>query len=613
MFGTDYLPPIDSSIDQGTIQQQRRFKFKDTYTNLNPYDYLETAPDPRANNGVPGDHDEADEDEDDPGQGLNSRPEVVPLKGGAYEDQWSDDEPDSLPKTHRSPSPASSTLSPTNAGSQKDDDAEVIGGDATAAGDDEGPKFPDWKSKFGRTASKPASAQTKKWWEDNTMEFLPPLEVGTPQMQSQLIHGPPPTLPPAQAAEASEEDERNWSNGSRWTGTKLRRIFTIEEEEIKEDGAAVEPQRKSPNPLHRGEGEDEVFVPKPKFGRHHHNHPPHSPHSPHSPQGTPARKAVNTIDLLGEGYLPPLEKPPELNLPSDDEQETGDREEERASSSGGSVKDLREEDDDVSLDQFQGFEARDKLGRRKGPASPTSPPVYLAPLDQAPAGSAVSPSQSSIFGRRKPNSSLELPAKARAPVSPRSSLDPEVLTMSPTPSPSGSARLSGFFGHKGEEEDRRGQSSKPRQRAYTEPVKDGSDPSDSDLGEREPSRDNPSPTQEVKETSVIDLKLAQNGNKMINNYAVLFELGRGASGKVKAVIDVETEQRYAMKIVKKQTRKKFGVRGPSLTDKVMVEIAILKKCNHPNVVKLIEVLDNPTTDKIYLGKEDVSFYSFGCS
>jgi len=37
-------------------------------------------------------------------------------------------------------------------------------------------------------------------------------------------------------------------------------------------------------------------------------------------------------------------------------------------------------------------------------------------------------------------------------------------------------------------------------------------------------------------------------------------------------------------------------------DKLLIEIAILKKCNHPNVVKLIEVLDNPTTDKIYLGK-----------
>ena len=34
---------------------------------------------------------------------------------------------------------------------------------------------------------------------------------------------------------------------------------------------------------------------------------------------------------------------------------------------------------------------------------------------------------------------------------------------------------------------------------------------------------------------------------------------------------------------------------------VLVEIAIMKKLNHPNVIKLYEVLDDPQNDKLYMG------------
>lgn len=36
--------------------------------------------------------------------------------------------------------------------------------------------------------------------------------------------------------------------------------------------------------------------------------------------------------------------------------------------------------------------------------------------------------------------------------------------------------------------------------------------------------------------------------------------------------------------------------------KVYCEIAVLKKLNHPNVVKLVEVLDDPDEDNLYMGK-----------
>ena len=37
--------------------------------------------------------------------------------------------------------------------------------------------------------------------------------------------------------------------------------------------------------------------------------------------------------------------------------------------------------------------------------------------------------------------------------------------------------------------------------------------------------------------------------------------------------------------------------------KIKKEIAILKKCNHPHIVRLFEVIDDPQSDKIYLGKK----------
>lgn len=46
-------------------------------------------------------------------------------------------------------------------------------------------------------------------------------------------------------------------------------------------------------------------------------------------------------------------------------------------------------------------------------------------------------------------------------------------------------------------------------------------------------------------------------------------------------------------------------KGNNPLDKVYREIAVLKKLDHSNVVKLIEVLDDPEEDHLYLGKQRV--------
>ncbi|OAD66030.1 hypothetical protein PHYBLDRAFT_119590 [Phycomyces blakesleeanus NRRL 1555(-)] len=100
------------------------------------------------------------------------------------------------------------------------------------------------------------------------------------------------------------------------------------------------------------------------------------------------------------------------------------------------------------------------------------------------------------------------------------------------------------------------------------------------------------------------------GNKMINHYMILQEIGRGVHGKVKLARDTNTGECVAIKIVDKRNRKRqLGhslrpVEGES-EHKVRREIAILKKCVHPHVVRLLEVMDDPASRKIYMVLENM--------
>ncbi|KAF9105716.1 hypothetical protein BGX29_011586 [Mortierella sp. GBA35] len=110
----------------------------------------------------------------------------------------------------------------------------------------------------------------------------------------------------------------------------------------------------------------------------------------------------------------------------------------------------------------------------------------------------------------------------------------------------------------------------------------------------------PSP-QPVKETHTMMKDYdPTTGNKMINKYMVVRELGRGVHGKVKLCRDTVTDELCAIKIVDKTTRRRLGRAQLSNEQKIRREIAIMKKCIHPNVVRLIEVIDDPNARKIYL-------------
>lgn len=95
------------------------------------------------------------------------------------------------------------------------------------------------------------------------------------------------------------------------------------------------------------------------------------------------------------------------------------------------------------------------------------------------------------------------------------------------------------------------------------------------------------------------------GNKLVNQYEILEELGRGEHGKVKLGRHVTTRKKVAIKIVQRYSkRRRLGKLG-NPEDKVKKEVAILKKARHPNIVGLLEVIDDPNRQKVYIVLEYV--------
>lgn len=56
-----------------------------------------------------------------------------------------------------------------------------------------------------------------------------------------------------------------------------------------------------------------------------------------------------------------------------------------------------------------------------------------------------------------------------------------------------------------------------------------------------------------------------------------------------------------MKVINKNKLKKIIVgKNKYAYDSIQTEIAVLKKLDHPNIVRLFEIIDDPKHDKLYL-------------
>ncbi|ANB15274.1 serine/threonine protein kinase TOS3 [Sugiyamaella lignohabitans] len=136
---------------------------------------------------------------------------------------------------------------------------------------------------------------------------------------------------------------------------------------------------------------------------------------------------------------------------------------------------------------------------------------------------------------------------------------------------------------------------------------------------------------EIKETLNASYREDETGSS-INQYTVNEVIGNGSFGSVRLAIDKNTNTRYAIKEYSKQRLKKLnrtelmqlrrkGMRGrppprtatpqqPSSSSDsfdpsnpinlIRHEVAIMKKLDHLNIVNLVEVLDDPHGDLLYI-------------
>ncbi len=95
------------------------------------------------------------------------------------------------------------------------------------------------------------------------------------------------------------------------------------------------------------------------------------------------------------------------------------------------------------------------------------------------------------------------------------------------------------------------------------------------------------------------------GRKTINHYELLDKLGSGNHGTVKLARDLITDTLCAVKIVRRFSKKLRLGRSGDPNDMIKKEVAILKKARHPNVVSLLEVIDDDEWGKVYLVLEYV--------
>ncbi|XP_076984572.1 MAP/microtubule affinity-regulating kinase 3-like isoform X2 [Tamandua tetradactyla] len=84
----------------------------------------------------------------------------------------------------------------------------------------------------------------------------------------------------------------------------------------------------------------------------------------------------------------------------------------------------------------------------------------------------------------------------------------------------------------------------------------------------------------------------------VGNYRLLKTIGKGNFGKVKLAIHILTGREVAIKIIDKTKLK------PTNLQKLFREVRIMKILNHPNTVKLFEVIETEKT--LYLIMEYAS-------
>uniref|UniRef100_A0A7S1M0H6 Protein kinase domain-containing protein n=2 Tax=Neobodo designis TaxID=312471 RepID=A0A7S1M0H6_NEODS len=101
----------------------------------------------------------------------------------------------------------------------------------------------------------------------------------------------------------------------------------------------------------------------------------------------------------------------------------------------------------------------------------------------------------------------------------------------------------------------------------------------------------------IEEMKFIKRETNDKGQEVINGLVLERKLGKGAFGNV-MLARAATGQEYAVKILSKSRLRKLGA-----ISKVQAEIEILKKLQHPHVMRVYAVFDDPSQDNLFLVSE----------
>ncbi|KAG8821445.1 hypothetical protein FRC17_009828 [Serendipita sp. 399] len=126
-------------------------------------------------------------------------------------------------------------------------------------------------------------------------------------------------------------------------------------------------------------------------------------------------------------------------------------------------------------------------------------------------------------------------------------------------------------------------------------------------------RRQPTPHATVETTKILRTQDSSNPTwKMLNQYRVMKLLGKGTHGSVKYCENMQKEDpsdpdyAVAIKIIKRMgTRKRLPRadgrdRTNSALSRIRHEVAVMKRCHHDHIVRLIEVIDDPRSLNVFL-------------
>jgi hypothetical protein len=106
----------------------------------------------------------------------------------------------------------------------------------------------------------------------------------------------------------------------------------------------------------------------------------------------------------------------------------------------------------------------------------------------------------------------------------------------------------------------------------------------------------PVPIQRVSSEDEFDFYLKRKRAKFIGPYLFGDAIGQGSYAKVKECLDRRNLCRRAVKIMQRRRLRKT----PHGEKMAATEIRLLKKLNHPNIIKLYDVFRNDEKQKLYL-------------